>query len=134
MAPERKRPRSPARGGATTAAASLGRGLKSVAPPGFLARRFFAGDEELVVASFPLPPPPGGRSPRSPLTAAERDVMAALLAGRSYAEIARRRRRSVSTVAKQAGSAFRKLGVSSRGELAARGILPARDRDDPDRT
>ena len=60
--------------------------------------------------------------------------MAALLDGRSYAAIARRRRRSVSTVSKQAGSAFRKLGVSSRGELAARGILPARDRDDPDRT
>jgi len=107
--------------------------LKSGAPPGFLARRFFAGDEELVVASFPLPPP-RGRSPRSPLTAAERDVMTALLDGRSYAAIARGRRRSVSTVAKQAGSAFRKLGVSSRGELAARGILPGRDRDDPDRT
>jgi hypothetical protein len=27
-------------------------------------------------------------------------------------------------IAKQASSAFRKLGVSSRGELAARGILP----------
>jgi len=128
-----KRPRSPARGGTTKAAASLGRGLKSGEPPGFLARRFFAGDEELVVASFPLPPTARGRSPRSPLTAAERDVMTALLDGRSYADIARRRRRSVSTVSKQAGSAFRKLGVSSRGELAARGILPGRDRDDPDR-
>ncbi len=85
-----------------------------------------------MVASFPLPPAPRGR-PRPPLTAAEREVMAALLDGTSYAEIARRRRRSVSTVAKQAGSAFRKLGVSSRGELAARGILPARARDDPER-
>ena len=55
--------------------------------------------------------------------------MAALLDGKSYADIARRRRRSVSTIAKQAGSAFRKLGVSSRAELAARGILPARDGD-----
>jgi DNA-binding CsgD family transcriptional regulator len=56
--------------------------------------------------------------------------MTALLEGISYAEIARRRRRSVSTVAKQAGSAFRKLGVSSRGELAARGLLPGRDDGD----
>jgi len=59
-------------------------------------------------------------------------VMTALLEGQSYARIARRRRRSVSTVAKQVGSAFRKLGVSSRGELAARGVLPARDGGDPD--
>jgi len=58
--------------------------------------------------------------------------MTALLDGISYAEIARRRRRSVSTVAKQAGSAFRKLGVSSRSELAARGVLPARDGGDAD--
>ncbi len=103
--------------------------MKSGAPTGFLARRFLAGDEELVVASFPLPAPLRGR-PRPALTAAEREVMAALLDGRSYADIARRRRRSVNTVAKQAGSAFRKLGVSSRSELAARGILPTRDRDD----
>ena len=36
-------------------------------------------------------------------------------------------------LAKQVGSGFRNLGVSSRGELAARGILPARERDDPER-
>jgi LuxR family maltose regulon positive regulatory protein len=85
-----------------------------------------------VVASFPLPPPATGR-PRPPLTAAEQEVLTALLAGDSYADIARRRRRSLSTVAKQAGSAFRKLGVSSRGELAARGILPPRGGGDPNR-
>ena len=45
-----------------------------------------------MVASVPLPPAPRGR-PRPPLTAAEREVMAALLDGTSYAEIARRRRR-----------------------------------------
>ena len=106
-------------------AAPPGGGLPSAAPAGFQARRFFAGDDELVVASFPLPQSPSGR-PHPPLTDAERAVMAALLDGKSYADIARRRRRSVSTIAKQAGSAFRKLGVSSRAELAARGILAAR--------
>jgi DNA-binding CsgD family transcriptional regulator len=106
--------------------------LKSLPPTGFLARRFLAGDDELVVASFPLPPPAAGR-PRPPLTAAEHDVWAALLAGDSYAVIARRRRRSLNTVAKQVGSILRKLGVSSRAELAARGILPARDGRDPGR-
>jgi len=79
----------------------------------------------MVIASFPLP---AGRPRAGPaLTAAERDVITALHEGQSYAEIARRRGRSVDTVAKQAGSAFRKLGVSSRSELVARGILPVRD-------
>ncbi len=106
-------------------------GVRSAVPAGFRARRFLAGDDELVVASFPLPPASQGR-PHPPLTAAEREVLAALLDGKSYAAIARGRRRSVNTVAKQIGSAFRKLGVSSRGELAARGILGARDRNDAD--
>ena len=78
-----------------------------------------------MIASFPLP---AGRGQRSPsLTAAEREVITALLEGKSHAEIAARRGRSADTVAKQAGSAFRKLGVSSRSELVARGILPAGD-------
>lgn len=126
MAPKRKRPRS-ARAGSPVAA-SVVRPLKSDAPAGFRARRFLAGDDELVVASFPLPASRGRARP--PLTAAERDVITALLEGQSYAEIARRRTRSINTVAKQAGSAFRKLGVSSRGELAARGVLPPRDGGD----
>jgi DNA-binding CsgD family transcriptional regulator len=80
----------------------------------------------MVIASFPLPPARGHGGP--PLTAAEQEVITALFEGRRYADIARRRGTSVDTVAKQAGSAFRKLGVSSRSELVARGIiLPARD-------
>ena len=78
-----------------------------------------------MIASFPLPAARGQGAPS--LTAAEREVITALLEGQSYAEIARRRGRSVDTVAKQAGSVFRKLGVSSRSELVARGILPVRD-------
>src|SRR4051794_5454928 len=124
MGPGRKRP--PSRGKQRSAAtAPAGRALKPAAAPppaGFRARRFLAGDDELVVASFPLPLL-RGHHPRPNLTGAEREVISALLDGKSYAAIARARGRSVSTVAKQAGSAFRKLGVSSRSELAARGIL-----------
>jgi DNA-binding CsgD family transcriptional regulator len=102
--------------------------VKGGAPSGFRARRFVAGDEEMVIASFPLP---AGRARTGPaLTAAERDVITLVLEGHRYAEIAHQRGRSVDTVAKQAGSAFRKLGVSSRSELVARGILPVRD-DEP---
>jgi DNA-binding CsgD family transcriptional regulator len=104
--------------------------VRRPAPAGFRARRFFAGDEEMVIASFPLPP----AGPRSgpPLTGAEGEVITALLEGQSYAEIAGHRGRSVETVAKQAGSAFRKLGVSSRSDLLARGLLPGRDGEPED--
>jgi DNA-binding CsgD family transcriptional regulator len=105
--------------------------VRDAAPPGFSARRFLAGDEEMVIASFLLPAASGREG--APLTSAEREVISGLLEGKSYAEIARRRGTSVDTVAKQAGSAFRKLGVSSRNELVAHGILPAPD-GQPDET
>lgn len=54
------------------------------------------------------------------LTEAERDVLAALLAGSTNADIACRRRASERTVANQAQSIYRKLGVRSRNELAAK--------------
>jgi DNA-binding CsgD family transcriptional regulator len=52
------------------------------------------------------------------LSEAEREVVLAILDGRSNADIALARGRSVRTVANQAASAFRKLGVRSRSELA----------------
>jgi DNA-binding NarL/FixJ family response regulator len=54
------------------------------------------------------------------LTAAQREVAAALLDGQSNAEIALARGRSARTIANQVASIFRRLGVASRGELAAR--------------
>jgi DNA-binding CsgD family transcriptional regulator len=54
------------------------------------------------------------------LTAAERDVASRLIAGETFAEIARARGSSVRTVSKQAQSVYRKAGVASRSELAAR--------------
>jgi DNA-binding NarL/FixJ family response regulator len=54
------------------------------------------------------------------LSSAERAVAEAVLRGCSYAEIARERGSSPRTVANQLACAFRKLGVRSRAELAAK--------------
>ena len=70
---------------------------------------------DYVVFSLPAEP-----SAASPLSAREREVLAALLAGRSNAQIAAELGTASRTVANQVASIFRKLGVSSRAELAAR--------------
>jgi DNA-binding NarL/FixJ family response regulator len=59
-----------------------------------------------------------GLDPR--LTRAERQVVAGVLNGRTNAAIAVARRTSCRTVANQLAAIYRKLGVSSRWELAAR--------------
>lgn len=58
--------------------------------------------------------------PRAGLTRAESEVLELLLDGRSNAEIAASRGRSVRTVANQVAALFRKVGVGSRLELHAR--------------
>lgn len=75
-----------------------------------------------VVAASPdeVPPDAGDIALPAHLTAAEVDVVRAILRGASNLDIARRRGRSIRTVANQVASAFRKLGVSSRRELYAR--------------
>jgi DNA-binding NarL/FixJ family response regulator len=55
----------------------------------------------------------------STLSATERCVVSEVLGGKSNAEIAQARGTSTRTVANQIANAFRKLGVRSRGELAA---------------
>ena len=59
--------------------------------------------------------------PAATLTPAERAVVALALEGCSNQEIARRRGASARTIANQLASAYRKLGVSGRAELAALG-------------
>jgi DNA-binding NarL/FixJ family response regulator len=54
------------------------------------------------------------------LSLAENEVLSLLLAGLDNRSIAARRRTALRTVANQVASIFRKLGVSSRQELAAR--------------
>jgi DNA-binding NarL/FixJ family response regulator len=57
------------------------------------------------------------------LTSAEREVALLALEGKSNHEIAEARHCSVRTVANQLQSVFRKLGIRSRAELAAKATL-----------
>jgi DNA-binding NarL/FixJ family response regulator len=75
-----------------------------------------ANGERLLVGTYPALP----EARIGPLTTAERDVLAALLAGSTNADIARRRDAAERTVANQIQANYRKLGVRSRCELAAR--------------
>jgi DNA-binding CsgD family transcriptional regulator len=76
------------------------------------------GDTELAVVSAPVANP----SALARLTKAEREVLIQVLAGASNAEIAAARRTSARTVGNQVAALFQKLGVTSRGALAA--LLP----------
>lgn len=76
---------------------------------------FQIGARVFAVLSLPADVAPAA----APLTAAEQDVMRLALAGWSNRRIAGARRTSERTVANQMASLFRKLGVASRGELAA---------------
>jgi DNA-binding CsgD family transcriptional regulator len=75
------------------------------------------GDQALVVLSLPAR---RRAEVVDGLTPAERSVAQLAMTGMSSAAIARRRRCSARTVANQLASVYRKLGVQSRGELAAR--------------
>jgi len=85
------------------------------APPGLAVETFDLGPHRYAILDLGAVP----RRPAAALTPAEREVMQLLLAGRSNADIARRRRRSERTVAHQVDSIFRRLGVGSRLELFA---------------
>jgi len=78
-----------------------------------------------VVTIAPLEPPSG-------LTDAERGVVRGVIEGRSNREIAVERGTSTRTVANQLQSAFRRLGVSGRGQLLRRCVekMAKRTRDD----
>lgn len=69
---------------------------------------------DVYVLSVPLEPElPDNLSP------SEREVIKLALTGASNREIAEARGSAVQTVANQLRSAFQKIGVNSRGELAA---------------
>lgn len=93
----------------------------SLAPPSGLSASTFEFDgDQFALLEWPLENgalPPG-------LTPAERDVAKMVLAGLSNDEIARRRGRSIRTVANQVAALFRKLQVSSRLKLYARVRTP----------
>ena len=79
---------------------------------------FFVGGEEFAVLSVPMV----DNGLLDALSAAEREVARLLLEGNSNAAIARERGTSPRTVANQLAALYRKLGVRSRAELAARVI------------
>lgn len=79
-------------------------------------RRVQIGGVDLVVLSFPAAP----ANLPADLSAAEREVLRWLLQGETNAQVAARRQTAVRTAANQVASIFRKIGVTSRAELAAR--------------
>jgi DNA-binding NarL/FixJ family response regulator len=91
------------------------------APADVKVMRFELADGEFAVVSFvgaPISLPAG-------LTSAERAIVAAVVEGRSNAEIARQRGTSPRTIANQMAAVYQKLKLSSRAELAARCLAPA---------
>lgn len=100
-------------GGASTRAAP-GPHLPVEPPAGLRAERLDLGSLELALLDWPAPPPDDAA-----LTPAERAVVALALGDLSNRAIAARRRTSPRTVANQLASAYAKLGVSSRAELAS---------------
>ena len=88
---------------------------------------FRGGAQDLVVLSFPLSVP----ELPAVLTASERAVVRLVLDGRRTDEIATARRVSRRTVSNQLQSAYRKLGVTSRVELAAALSATSPDRRSP---
>jgi DNA-binding NarL/FixJ family response regulator len=72
--------------------------------------------ESYLVLSYELP---AWRVPDT-LTPAERRVLQAILDGKSRKQVARERNTSIRTVSNLINAAFRKLGVQSRIEAAAK--------------
>lgn len=102
-----------------------GRGPSLPAPCGLRASWLEAHGEHFLVLSYPLARlelPQG-------LTSAQRETVAAILAGKSRSQVARERGTSTRTVANLLSQAFRRLGVCSRMELAAQLSSQTRELD-----
>ncbi len=82
------------------------------------ARAVSIAGERLAIVNVPRVPD----APFDELSSVEREVAQSLIEGATHASIALRRGTSVRTVANQAASIYRKLGVRSRAELAARAL------------
>jgi DNA-binding CsgD family transcriptional regulator len=90
------------------------------APPGLDVFQFRLDSEDYVLLSFDRAAETEARELTQLLTPAESDVAARVLRGQSNAQIARERGTSLATIACQLVAIYRKLGVRSRRELAAR--------------
>jgi DNA-binding NarL/FixJ family response regulator len=90
---------------------------------GLEASTFHVGQDEYVVFEFPLP----AVEPMPELSVAEREIVGALVEGRSNKEIAKERGTSHRTVTNQLRSIYEKLGVTGRIELVRRCTLGRSD-------
>lgn len=97
-------------------------GASTPPPRGLETREVVVAGHRLRLLSFPIEAGSADDASVSAcaLTAAERDVLALVLAGESNRSIAALRSVSYRTVANQVASIFRKLGVGSRRGLLAR--------------
>ena len=88
-------------------------GSRATSKIGVRSVRFTAGEEELLVISYPV------AKVETPaiLTAAEGAVFRMLLEGLPNEQIAQARQSSLRTIANQVASIFKKLKVRSRAEL-----------------
>lgn len=93
----------------------MGERRRTRAPRGADVFKVRIGTESLVVLSAPIP----DGVTLEELTPAEREVARAVLRGLSNEQVARLRGCRPRTVAVQLASIYRKLGISSRSELAA---------------
>lgn len=87
--------------------------------------RFEVDGDEYAILSMPLS---DASAFSDQLTAAEREVLELVLQGRSNLQIATVRGTSARTVANQLAAIYKKLGVTSRSELAARIATGRRNR------
>jgi len=99
------------------AAAAVGAGLVSL-PPARLTRVATPGREILVVSAARF-----DAELQAALSPSEQVVARHMVDDLTQEEIARRRRRSLRTIANQAGSIFRKLRLSGRAELKLHVVL-----------
>lgn len=92
-------------------------------PPGLTVSWLEVEGRRVLVLSYPVSDPTTPTHPRvdlPDLSAAEREVVDLLLQGYDRAAIARLRGTALGTVHKQVENVYRKLGIRSRRELAAR--------------
>jgi DNA-binding CsgD family transcriptional regulator len=95
---------------------SLDRPTSIPVPAEIHANPLRVGNADYLILSYPLP----RWTLPDVLTRSEREIVQAILDGAARAEVARERGTSPRTVSNILARAFRKLGVSSRLELAAR--------------
>jgi len=93
-------------------------------PAGLVVFRIEVGELRFALLTYEI----SDAARRPPLTDAEREVLQAIVAGRTNGEIAAMRGTAPRTVANQVARVFQKLNVRSRAELAVRCSVVSRSK------